>query len=355
MDHFCAGVLVLAGVGESDGDHLAAGALALHDHAGVFHGEAGADVAIDPTHLRILHREAALGDEVEDVGRPVLDGDVLDLRAFQGDQLDDCGVQRRCLEFRRGAAFHIHYLGAFVGDDEGALELAEGFRIDAEIGLQRLLELYALGDVDEGAAGKHRAVEGGILIVAGGNDFPEPRAEDFLMLFEPLRGSHEDHPLFGEFLFHVGVGGLGVELGLNSCEESAFLLRDAEALEGFENIGGNIIPRTLRLFPVGEVEADFVVVDVFEILGRPVRGCRLAFENGERFVAELAHPIGILLHVADVIDSRGGKTPSGVELIALRKGEIALRAVDVDRFVRFLVEEGGGCVFCEHGKVVSER
>ena len=152
VDHFRAGVLMLAGVGKGDGDHLAAGTLAFHDDPGVFHREAGADVAIDPAHLRVLHGEAALGDEVEHVRRPVLDGDVLDFCAFQCHKLDDCGVQGCGLEFRRGAAFHVHHLRAFVGDDEGALELAEGFRVDAEIGLQRLFQLHALRDVDERTA-----------------------------------------------------------------------------------------------------------------------------------------------------------------------------------------------------------
>ena len=242
MDHFRAGVLVLAGVGEGDGDHLAAGALALHDHAWVFHGEPGADVAVDPADFRVFHGETALRDEIENVRRPVLDGDVLDLRAFQGDEFHDGGVQRRGLEFRRGAAFHIHHLGAFIGDDESALELAEGFRVDAEIGLQRLLQFDAFRNVDEGAAGEYRAVEGGILVVAGRDDLSEPWAENLLMLLEPLGGGHEDHALLGEFLLHVGVGGFGIELRFDTCEEGALLLGDAEALEGFENIGGDIVP-----------------------------------------------------------------------------------------------------------------
>ena len=178
-------------------------------------------------------REAALGDEVEDVAAPVLDGDVLDLRALEGDQLDDGGVQRGGLEFRRGAAFHVHHLGAFVGDDERALELAEVLRVDAEVGLQRLLQLHALRDVDERAAGKHRAVERGELVVAGRDHLAEPRAENFLVLLQAFGGVDEDDALFGELLLDVRVGGLGVELGLHAGEERAFLLGNAEPLEGF--------------------------------------------------------------------------------------------------------------------------
>ena len=56
----------------------------------------------------------ALGDEIENVGRPVLDGDVLELRAFQRDQLDDRAMQRGGVKLRRGAAFHVGQLRAFV-------------------------------------------------------------------------------------------------------------------------------------------------------------------------------------------------------------------------------------------------
>ena len=39
VHHFSAGVLVLAVVGKCDGQHFAAGAFALQDHAWILHGE----------------------------------------------------------------------------------------------------------------------------------------------------------------------------------------------------------------------------------------------------------------------------------------------------------------------------
>ena len=125
MDHFSTSVLVLAGVCEGDGDDFAASAFAFHDYAGIFHGEAGTDVAVDPANFGVFHGDTAFCDEVEDVARPVLDGDVLDFRAFESDEFYDCGVQGGGVEFRSGASFHIHDFGAFIGDDERALELAE--------------------------------------------------------------------------------------------------------------------------------------------------------------------------------------------------------------------------------------
>ena len=59
---------------------------------------------------RVFVREAALGHEVEDVRRPVLHGDVLNLGALKRDQFDDRAVQRGGVELRRGAAFHVSQL-----------------------------------------------------------------------------------------------------------------------------------------------------------------------------------------------------------------------------------------------------
>ncbi len=186
VDHLRAGVLVLAVAGERDGEHLAARLAALHHHAGIFHRQPRADVAIDPFHLRLLVRQAALGHEVEDIRRPVLDGDVLDLRALHRDEFDHRAVQRGGLEFRRGAAFHVHHLGAFIGDDERALELAEVLRVDAEVGLQRVLHLHARRHIDEGAAAEDGAVERAEFVVARRDDFAEPFPENLRVILQPL-------------------------------------------------------------------------------------------------------------------------------------------------------------------------
>src|SRR5690606_10647720 len=147
---------------------FAAGAFSFQHDAGIFHREPAADVTVDPFDLGVFVRDAALGDEIEDVVRPVLDGDVLDFRAFERDQFHHGAVQGGRGEFRGGTALHVHDFGALVGDDQGALELAEVFRVDAEIGLQRLGDFDAGRHINEGAARKHGAVQGGEFIVPGG-------------------------------------------------------------------------------------------------------------------------------------------------------------------------------------------
>ena len=258
-------------------------------------------------------------------------------------------MQRGGLKLRRGAAFHVHHLGTFVGDDERALELPEAFRVDAEVCLQRLLELHALRNVNERSAGKHRAVESGKLVVAGRDHLAEPWTENFLVLLQAFGRVDEDHSLFGELLLHVRVGRLRIVLRLNARKERALLLGDAETLECFEHFFGHLVPRTLRLFAIGKIIADVVEVDVIKILGRPVGGHRFFVEDLERLMAELAHPLRIVLHIADVIDRLFRKAAAGIVLVALGKGEIALAAIDVDRFAGFVIESGGG-VFVGHGK-----
>ena len=110
VNHFRAGVLMLSVVCQRDGKNFAARFAAFHDNAGIFHGQARTDVAINPFHFGIFMREAALGHEIEDVRGPVLDSDVLEFRAFKRDQLDDRAVQRGSVELRRGATFHVSQL-----------------------------------------------------------------------------------------------------------------------------------------------------------------------------------------------------------------------------------------------------
>ena len=93
VDHFCAGVLVLAVVCERDGKNFAARFATLHDHAGIFHREPRTDIAIDPFHLGVFLSKTAFGDKIEHIRRPVLDGDVLNFRALQRDQFDDSAMQ----------------------------------------------------------------------------------------------------------------------------------------------------------------------------------------------------------------------------------------------------------------------
>ena len=112
MNHFRSGVLVLAVVGQRDGKNFATRFAALHDHAGIFHRQARADVAIDPFHFGVFLGETAFGDEVEHIRRPVLHGDVLNLRALQRDQFHHSAVQCGGVKLRRRATLHVGHFAS---------------------------------------------------------------------------------------------------------------------------------------------------------------------------------------------------------------------------------------------------
>ena len=54
------------------GDDLGMGPLALQDHGRVLHGQLRSDVAIDPLDRGSLVCHAPLGDQIVDVGGPIL-------------------------------------------------------------------------------------------------------------------------------------------------------------------------------------------------------------------------------------------------------------------------------------------
>ena len=79
---------------------------------------------------------------------------------------------------------------------------------------------------------------------------------------------------------------------------------------------------THRMVWVGEVY-------FFNVRGRPVGGHGLAFKDGKRIFAELAHPFRIVLDVADVVDGGLRQAVAGVEFMAFREGEVPLAPVEV--------------------------
>ena len=117
------------------GQHLAASALAEQVDRRVLHRDLRADVAVDPLHHGVLVGRRALGHQVVDVGRPVLDRRVADPRALLRDDLHHRGVQRVARVDRRRASLDVVHVGALVRDDQRPLELAHVLGVDPEVGL----------------------------------------------------------------------------------------------------------------------------------------------------------------------------------------------------------------------------
>ncbi len=141
MDHLRAGVGLLIIVGERDRIEFANGVIALEDAARIFPGDGRAGFDLRPGNFGILADAlAALGDEIVDsalavlvAGIPVLHGRVLDLRIVESDEFNHRRVELVFIANGSGAAFEITYVSAFVGNDQGALELSRFRRVDAEV------------------------------------------------------------------------------------------------------------------------------------------------------------------------------------------------------------------------------
>ena len=132
MQHLGAAIDLLVAVRDRDRIELATRIIAAQDAARILPGDRRAGLELGPGDLRARPAAvAALGDEVVDaalavlVARiPVLDGRILDLGVVERDQLDHRGVELVLVARGRRAAFEVAHIGALVGDDQRALELA---------------------------------------------------------------------------------------------------------------------------------------------------------------------------------------------------------------------------------------
>ena len=261
---------------------------------------------------------------------PVLDRGILDLGVVEGDKLHHRGMQLVLVAHRRGAAFEIAHIGALVGDDQRALELAGIALVDAEIGRQLHRAAHARRHIDERAVGEHRRIERGEEIVADRHD----RAEIFLhqlgMLVHRFRDRHEQHAGLGQLGLEGGGDGNGIEhridrdpaiavaalapltflarlvCGLLDAEQRlALAQRNAELLVGAQNFRIDLVERLRRRLRRGIV-IDVLIVDraVFDL--GPFR-----LMHGEpaaiRIEPPVQHPFRLVLLCRDEADGVFGK------------------------------------------------
>ena len=308
------------------------GARAHQPDRGVLHRQLRAEVAVDPLHRRVLVGDRALGDEVVDVVRPVLDRRVAAAPALLDDDLDDRRVQRVARVDRRGAALDVVHVGALVDEDHGALELAHVLGVDPEVGLERQLDLDALRDVDERAARPDRGVQRRELVVVRGDDRPEVLLDELLVLAQPRVHVEEDHALLGQLLLQVVVDDLGLVLGADAGEVLLLRLGDAELVPGVLDVGRQVLPGLGLLLGRLDVVVDVVEVDPGEIAA-PARH-RPRKEVVERLVAHLPHPVGLVLVLGDRLDDLVRDPPARLEEVVLRlvrvREPVLVRVVGAD-------------------------
>src|SRR5882762_7275107 len=322
-----------------DGDRIefADRVVALENAAGIFPCDRRAGLDLGPRDFRVhAGALAALRDEVVDAPStlfvpriPVLDRRVLDRRPVERHQLDDRGVQLVLVAHRRRAAFEVAHVAALVGDDQRALELAGGRRIDPELRRQLQRTADALGDVDERAIGEDRGVQRREEIVVVRDDGAEILLDEVGVLTNRLRHRTEDHAEFGELRLERGRDGHAVEHGIHGDAAEALLLldRDAELLERGDELGIDLVERVefWKLFG-GRVVADRLIVDRPVLHVGPMR-LRHLEPVAVRLEPPLQHPLRLAL--------LGGNQPDHV-LVQAGRHDLGFDVGDEAVLVRLL-------------------
>ncbi|MNE67364.1 hypothetical protein D3C80_1629660 [compost metagenome] len=135
---------------------------------------------------------------------------------------------------RRRATLEIGYVGAFLTDDQRALELAGIFLVDTEIGGQLHRAANTLRHEDERTVGEDRSIQRRVVVIRRRHDRTEILLDKLGMLADGFRDRHEDHAGLLKFLLECGHdrnriehcinGDLG---GLNAGEDFLFAQRNA--------------------------------------------------------------------------------------------------------------------------------
>ena len=145
-------------------------------------------------------------------------------------------------------------------DDQRTLELAHVFGVDPEIGLQRHVNLDALGNVDERPAAPDRRVQGGELVVLDRDHRGEVLLHQVGIFANRRVGVDEDDALFLQVFTQAVVDNLGLILGPDARQKLAFGFGNAQLVERVLDLGRNVVPG-LSL-AVGRLH---VVVNVVEV------------------------------------------------------------------------------------------
>ena len=167
------------------------------------------------------------------------------------DNLHHGGVELLLVAHGGGAAFHVTHVGAFIGHNERALELAGATGVDAEIAAQFHGAADAFGNVAEGTVGENGAVQGGKEIVAGGDNAGQVLLYQLRMLFYGLRERAKDNAFFCQGFAEGGGDGHGIKNGIyrhNARQHIPFLEGDAQFVKGFCQLGVYLLGPVFILF-----------------------------------------------------------------------------------------------------------
>ena len=191
------------------------------------------------------------------------------------------------------------------------LKLARARGVEPEVGLQRDFHVHPGGHIHKGAAAPHGPVQGRELVVSGGHQLHEVLAHHLgVGAGEGAFHVGVHHALSGHLGLDVVVHHLGVVLGAHARQRCPLGLGDAQPLKGVLDVLGHVAPLAAHLGVGAHVGHDVVHVQPFN--GRPPVLHRHPVVGFQRFQAEDAHPLGIVLFLGDFFHDLAGQ--AGVHL-----------------------------------------
>ena len=293
--------------------------------------------ARNPLDVAALLDGGTLGVQVVHVLGPVLDRGIAQVRVLAHEQLDGAGVEVGHVVLGCRAALDEVQARVVLDDDERVLELARALGVEAEVALQGVVELRALGDVHERAARPHGAMQRGELVVRRRDELHEVVVDEALVLLVVQRlldaGVHDAH--LGRGILHGVVDELGVVLCADAGEVGLLGLGDAQTVEGVLDVVRDVVPAGLLLCRGLDVGDDVVHVEALDG-GAPVGLGELVVDL-ERLQARARASTRARLSSWILTHDFGREARFQVFLVGLVVVEVVHAAIDVVDLCPFLL------------------
>src|SRR5947199_5486105 len=201
----------------------------------------------------------------------------------------------------RGTAFDIMYIGTRSSNNQCPLELAHVLCINTEVGLQGNLDMHALWHIHETTTAPDSAVQRSKLVIRWRNDCAKVLLHEVWIQAQSSIHISKDNANLLKIFTHFVIDGLALILSSHACQELTLGLGNTQAIKCIFNLNRNVFPCfTLFLYRLDVIE------NVVEVNSREVSapGWHWTFlKEIQALEAELAHPIGLALHLGDLLNN----------------------------------------------------
>ena len=170
---------------------------------------------------------------------------------------------------RGGTPLQVAHVGAFLRDNQGALELTGLSVVDPEVGHQIHRTAHTLGYIGEGAVAEDGRVEGGVEVVGVGHHRAQVLLYQLRVVVDRLGEGAEDDPLLVQALLVRGGYRDAIEDRVHGDTGQLLLLfqRNAQLVEGLQDLGVHLFQAlgAIRRSGRSGVVDDILIIDGREL------------------------------------------------------------------------------------------